>query len=83
MDWVALQMGRPYSCLCRTLTGRNEAVFAFLPPGEYLLTAGRSGRMMRLLLRLPPGAYVELRCMLRAGRCWWRRDFFHYFFNAT
>ena len=83
MDWVVLQTSRPFCCQCRTLMGQHEALFAFLPPGEALLTVGRRGRAVRLLLRLPPGANLELNCSIDQGKCCWRRDWFHYFFNAT
>ena len=82
MDRVVLQSCRPYTCRARTLMCRGEVWFAFLPPGEYLLTLGRRGRAVKLLLRLPPGGNLELRCSISGGLCRWRRDPFHYFFNS-
>lgn len=37
---------------------------------------------MTLLAELPPGGNVEIRCCLDRGSFRWRRDGWHYFFNA-
>ena len=59
----------------------SQALFTDLAPGAYCLTLLRQRQSMRLLLRLPPGGNVILRCCFQARRCRWRRDFFHGRFN--
>lgn len=60
-----------------------QVYFPTLPPGDYLLTLLRQRQSMHLVLRLPPGANVILRCRFRERQCRWRRDPFHYFFNRV
>lgn len=65
----------------RQLLCCRRACFPCLEPGEYVLALRGSGRCLELLVRLPPGANVEVGADLDR-RCWcWRRDPFHYFFN--
>lgn len=59
----------------------HHALFTGLSPSSYLLTLLRQGHCMHLLLRLPPGANVVLRCRFGERHCRWKRDPFHYFFN--
>lgn len=66
------------SCWSRFLLCREEVLFGFLPPGDYVLTLCRRG--LTLLVRLPPGGNAEILC--RRDICRWRRDGWHYFFNA-
>lgn len=68
-------------CWCRTLLCRGEALFGFLPPGDYVLTLCRGRKRLTLLVKLSPGSNAELFCRLDIGCCRWRRDGWHYFFN--
>ena len=65
----------------RQLPCCRRAWFACLPPGEYVLALRGGGGCLELLLRLPPGANVEVRADPGSRRWRWRRDPFHYFFN--
>lgn len=80
-DSVCLRPLRGCSCWCRGLLCSRQAHLAFLLPGEYVLILRGVGRCLELLVRLPPGANVEVWWEPERG-CWhWRRDTFHYFFN--
>lgn len=66
----------------RQLLCRGEVLFGSLPPGDYTLAVCRGTERMKLLVGLSPGGNVEIRCCLRRRICRWRRDGWHYFFNA-
>lgn len=60
----------------------GEAFFVSLCPGAYVLTLCRGRQQhMDLLIRLPPGGNVVLRCRFQERCCCWEQDSFHYFFN--
>ena len=65
----------------RQLLCCRQAWFPGLPPGEYVLALRGGGRVLELLLRLPPGSNVEVRWDPARPRWWWRRDPFHSWFN--
>lgn len=60
----------------------DEAVFAGLFPGCYLLTLERRGfRPVRLAVGLPPGANVTIRGCWSTRNWRWRPERFHCAFN--
>lgn len=79
-DRLALCPWQGSDCWVRRAAG--ETLFAFLPPGRYLLELARGCRTLcRLGLSLPPGANVTL-WLDPARRQWsWRREWFHCFYN--
>ncbi|WP_130870348.1 hypothetical protein [Intestinimonas massiliensis (ex Afouda et al. 2020)] len=80
---MCLRPRRGCGCWCRSLLCSRRTCFGFLAPGEYVLTLRGAGRCLELLVRLPPGANVEVGADL-ARRCWcWRRDRFRYSFNQA
>lgn len=79
LEWAALgQRGR---CSVREGLWAGTAFFAALRPGAARLTMGREGRTASLLLRLPPGANVEILWDDRDRLCW-RRLAGPCFYNA-
>ena len=81
-DWAVLRPWGGSDCWFRQLLCQGELLFGFLSPGDYTLTVYRGQERIGLLVRLPPGGNVEIRCCPVGGSCRWRRDGFHYFFNA-
>ncbi|MBM6938073.1 hypothetical protein H7U37_05930 [Pseudoflavonifractor phocaeensis] len=82
-DRLCLRSCGSGSCSSHTLWTEPSAVFGFLPPGGYVLTLNRIARRLCLVLELPPGGNVILRCHLAEGWCRWRRDPCRSFLNAT
>lgn len=80
LDQAVLRPLPGCSCWNRLMLS-PQALFTSLRPGAYLLTLRRQHRCMHLLLRLPPGGSVTLRCRFRDRQCRWRRDPFHSVFN--
>ncbi len=80
--WDQLTLCPRTGCSCWTRRPWwGGALFGFLEPGEYLLTLRRGTLCCRLLLRLPPGANVDVALDME-NRTWsWRRDLFHCFYN--
>lgn len=82
MDQVTLCSLERGTSTIRTLTGGQKIVFGFLLPGPYGLTLTRGSRAMSVVISLPPGGNLFLRCRIQQGCCNWQRDWFHYFFNT-
>ena len=76
-DWACLCPRTGRCCWCRALPGCGTALFAYLPPGEYVLTLGRKCLRARFRVVLPPGGSVMVRCEPGEGWWCWRQDFFH------
>ena len=82
LDRACLRPRDGCSCWERTLFTGGVVRFAFLPPGEYVLTLARGTRRMVFRVVLAPGGNVVLCCALGTGRWRWSQDRFHTFFNA-
>ena len=81
-DQAVLRPCGDCNCWTRELLCQGEVLFGSLPPGDYALSLHRAHGQMELLVKLPPGGNVEIRCRLDRGSCIWRRDEWHYPFNA-
>jgi hypothetical protein len=71
-DWLTLRRRGSSSCSVRTVPGAGEVLFGYLTPGEYLLSLGGHGRIVRLLVCLPPEGRVAVRHDFCSGASWWR-----------
>lgn len=82
LDRVCLRPQGGCSCWERTMLTGGVVRFAFLPPGEYLLTLSRGQGRLAWGIVLPPGGNVVLYGTLETGHWDWAQDGFHSFFNA-
>lgn len=79
LEWAVLEYRGHSSRREGRCTG--QTLFAALPPGCFLLTVRRAERTKRLMLRLPPGANVEILWDAQDRLCW-RRSLCHCFYNV-
>ena len=70
LEWAAL--GQRGHCSVREALRAETVFFAALRPGAARLTMGRKGRTAALLLRLPPGANIEILWDAQGRLCWRR-----------
>ena len=80
MDRVTLQPRSGPSCWERMCLCSSQMLFTGLLAGTYGLTLCRGCRVLRLIIRIPPGANLSI-CWPETGRVCWHREFFRYFFN--
>ena len=82
-DTVLLRRRGHSGYTARTPCCAGALIFGGLPPGEYLLSLHRQGQTLPLLVRLSPGANVNIACRLDSRQFHWRMDMFHYDYNAA
>lgn len=82
-DWVRLTNHTGCWERVYSLFYAQEMHFAFLPPGDYLLTLCSSLRRQDLWIHLSPGSNVECRLCPCSGQFYWRRLPYHCSYNLT